>query len=469
MKKQLLLLAVFCGAIAFGQNTKNYDSQKMPVVTHTIPAPKLPTKPAIDLTQYQSMLDMQNLSNASLYRQYKSVTDNITSQKFESANAAYDSTAADDFTVPSGEKWKITDVTVNGTSTTGSYPTSYNVVFYSNTASNLPGTAISTQNVVLTAGASSPTLPLATPVILAPGKYWVSVQAVLNLTPGGQWFWNTYTDSSTLGAPFAWLNPGNGFATGCNTVWTTASTCITTALKDLQFSLNGELVVPCKTFSAKIATTDPTQTGRTFRDAVPSTCPTPKAYPGDLTGTYHYKTHSITNATATNQCVTVALTNPDAAAHVFLVAYNGSFNPANLSQNYLADSGTSAISGSPTSMDVVVPPNATVILVTSEVTANSTFSANYTIEVTAPNCSSLLRTAEGGKAAFTLYPNPTSGTLFVNGLNPQKAQIIDASGKSMPAKISGNQIDMEKVNKGTYLIQLQDKAGNTHTEKVIKK
>lgn len=467
MKKQLLLLATFIGAGVFAQINRT-DVSQAPLITHTVPAPKLPVKPAVDSKQFYEFLGLQNRNNY-LYKQEKFLTENITSQKFETANTQYDSNAADDFTVPTGKKWRITDVFVSGTSTSATYPTSFNVTFYENSGSNLPGTVISTQNVVLTAGATSPTLPLAAPVVLSAGKYWMSVQAVLNLTGGGQWFWNTYADTSTLGAPFAWINPGNGFSTGCSAAWNTASICLSTQLKDLQFILNGEDVVNCKSFTGKISTTDPVQTNRVLRDGVPSTCPVLKPYPTDLSGAYHFKSHTIKNTAATAQCATITLTNNDAAGHIFLVAYSNTFNPANVSQNYLADSGTSAgPTGPTTTMDVNIPANGTVVLVLSEVTANTAFTSNYTLDVSAPICGSILRTSENNNERLTLYPNPTSGVLYVNG-NAQKVTATDISGKNVPVQMKGNQIDMQQLNKGMYLIQLQDKAGKIHTEKVIRK
>jgi hypothetical protein len=50
---------------------------------------------------------------------------------------------------------------------------------------------------------------------IAPGTYWVSVQARQDANPNGQWFWHNRTVQSNAGA--AWQNPGNAYGTGCIT------------------------------------------------------------------------------------------------------------------------------------------------------------------------------------------------------------------------------------------------------------
>ena len=40
--------------------------------------------------------------------------------------------------------------------------------------------------------------------------------------------------------------------------------------------------------SGELSSTDPTQTNRVFRDAIPSTWEAPKSFPGTLSGTFFY-------------------------------------------------------------------------------------------------------------------------------------------------------------------------------------
>lgn len=472
MKKITLLLLTLCNVLLFAQANRTTDVtapkvEKVPIVH------KVPTKPFVTLNDYYNAFNAQNLIAPLLYRQKPFALDNITSQKFEAANAVYDSNAADDFTVPTGKAWTINSVFVDGYTNSNTYPTSYNVTFYKNSATNLPDAVIRTENVVLTAGSASPTLPLATPLVLTDGKYWISVQAVMNLTGGGQWFWSTYNDPGTIGAPFAWTNPGNGFSTSCNTSWKTASVCLPTQLKDLQFALDGTEATSCKTFTGRILTTDPTHSPRITRDGVHSACGVAKAYPGDFgSGNFHYKTYSLQNTSATPDCVTLSLknTDPDATKQVHLIAYTGSFNPANISQNYLGDTGQSSVTGAVESMSVTVPGNTTIVLVATEPIANTAFTADFTITVLSANCGTLLKTGENPKGtAVNVYPNPTTGVLFVNGMQPKKANVFDVSGKLIPTKVEGNTIDTQKLPKGNYILKMEDKEGKSTTTKFIKK
>lgn len=462
----------FCGAMMFAQNVKSFDVNHQVSPKKISVAKKILEKPAVSSRDYYENLNTQNAINPKLYKQELNYATNVTSQKFEAGFSTYDSSAADDFVVPAGVSWNISDIYVSGTSTGDTYPDSYNVTFYANSGSNLPAAVIRTENIALAAGSISPTLVLATPLVLASGTYWVSVQAVMDSTVGAQWFWNTYTSGSTLGAPFAWTNPGNGFGTTCSTGWNTGSICLAGQLTDLQFSLNGIAIAPCKTITGRILTTDPTHTPRITRDGVSSLCGIAKVYPGDFgSANFHYKSYNVQNTSASPECVTFNLTNldPNSLNQVHLVAYAGSFNPANISQNYLGDTGSSSLSGSVVTMSVTIPANTTVVIVATEPTANTVFTADFTIDVISANCGSILKTIEIAKDGVSVYPNPTTSVLFVSGMQPKKADIFDNSGKLIPAKISGNTIDTQKLPKGNYILKMEDKDGKSSTTKFIKK
>jgi hypothetical protein len=161
------------------------------------------------------------------------------SQDFEAAFNAFDSEAADDFVVPSGQSWTIDTVEVIGFySSTVPVTSTVDVIFYTNSGTNLPDTSVSSAlGVVPAVGANgflTVTLPAA--VMLSPGAYWMSFQANLNFNPNSSlWYWLMRTVQANNG--FAWRNPGNGFATGCTT-WTRATSCGATQ-PDLLFRLNG--------------------------------------------------------------------------------------------------------------------------------------------------------------------------------------------------------------------------------------
>ena len=152
-----------------------------------------------------------------LYTQGNTPVDGSPSQVFEPANAAFNSQSADDFTVPAGTNWTVTQVTANGIRTGN--PTSVNVFFYANSGSNLPGAAVASYNnvatFVRTGGNYSVTLPSA--LNLAGGTYWVSIQVNMSFATGGQWFWGNF-GATNIGNQYAWQNPGGGFGTPC-TSW----------------------------------------------------------------------------------------------------------------------------------------------------------------------------------------------------------------------------------------------------------
>lgn len=97
------------------------------------------------------------------------------------------------------------------------------------------------------------------------------------------------------------------------------------------------------TFTGSITTSDPTQTGRLFRDGVASTCAVPKANPGTVSGSFHYDEYEFFNGSGSSQCVTVSYKATSGPCSVFVPAYHGSFNPADPAANYLADGGSSSV------------------------------------------------------------------------------------------------------------------------------
>jgi hypothetical protein len=154
---------------------------------------------------------------------------NIGSQKFEPAMAAFDDQAADDFVVttgPPGFGMCITSVRVMGEYSEGGGPaSSFNVYIYTNGAGNLPGVPIGAYlNLAYTGTPPDFTINLPSPFCRAQGiPYWLSVQAVQDFNPNGQWFWHNRIVQSNAGA--TWQNPGDGYGTGC-TSWNRKKACM---------------------------------------------------------------------------------------------------------------------------------------------------------------------------------------------------------------------------------------------------
>jgi hypothetical protein len=174
-----------------------------------------------------------------------------TSQNFETSFDQYDNSGADDFVVPAGHKWTISEVDVTGVYRyTGGSAAAADVLFYKNKG-GLPsnkGAVASCLNVPTndTGATGNFTLQLAKAgctVKLKAGTYWVAVAADLSFqTPEEQWYWGTTADG-TIGNAAAWHDPNGGWAalgipSDCNK-WQTLSHCLGSA-DDWMFALKGK-------------------------------------------------------------------------------------------------------------------------------------------------------------------------------------------------------------------------------------
>lgn len=125
--------------------------------------------------------------------------------------------AADDFTIPAGQQWTITQVDVLGDG--GSFDN--HIRIYSN-AGGLPGAVLFDGDKIVPANKGADfESPLPSPPTLGPGTYWLSIAAPA--------FWSWTNSTSTSGSAAVWQNPSGSFALGpnpgCGTSWTIRSTC----------------------------------------------------------------------------------------------------------------------------------------------------------------------------------------------------------------------------------------------------
>jgi hypothetical protein len=161
----------------------------------------------------------------------------IVSQNFETSFDAYDCEAADDFVVPDGAKWRVTEVDITGITFNGSgVAASENLLIYKNRKGK-PGEIVAEHDdVVGTEINGSFFIDLGRGVKLKPGRYWLSFQANESFNNQGEWGWEA--SEAVEGIPSLWRNPGDGFATGC-TDWTTETECIPDGQGDQMFALKG--------------------------------------------------------------------------------------------------------------------------------------------------------------------------------------------------------------------------------------
>jgi hypothetical protein len=300
----LLLLLGFC-LIPFALGQRMTGNQSLAANATEVPTTLTDSSPAANAAP---MLEVP--TGGALYSQYDNPATqppiNIGSQDFEPAMAAFDDQAADDFVLPTpppGINIFITGVRVMGEYSAGGGPAaSFNVYIYRNGAGNLPGMGYAAfLNRPYTGTPPDFTISLITPQGISPGIYWVSVQAVQNFIPNGQWFWHNRTVQSNAGA--AWQNPGNGYGTGCLT-WNRKNACMPDQVwPDQVFQILGFVegqtptatVTPTRTPTPTATATatftppptptftpTPTPTATTTTTATPTTTPTPtpRATPG---------------------------------------------------------------------------------------------------------------------------------------------------------------------------------------------
>lgn len=166
----------------------------------------------------------------------------IVSDFFDSSSfASYDDQIADDFSVPSGHKWKVKQIDVTGVYFNGYGPADFVNVFVYKNSKGKPGKTKAECDGLATGDNGSGTftikLPKTCKIHLAAGNYWVSVQAGINFLSGaGEWGWET--NNTQNGKP-AMFRSNGGF--GC-TNWDTLANCIGSYGQgpDVAFDLKGK-------------------------------------------------------------------------------------------------------------------------------------------------------------------------------------------------------------------------------------
>lgn len=214
----------------------------------------------------------------------------------------------------------------------------------------------------------------------------------------------------------------------------------------------------CTTFTGALTAADPTLAGGRFtRDGVPSTCAVPKpACPGTFGAAgNNFDTYTYINAQAVAQCVTVTVTNNDAAISQFVSAHLGSFNPANVCTNYLADAGSSSAGGGGTvTFSFTLPGSATVVFAVTTLTPGI-LSSGYSIAVDGicTPCAPIAATAPtiSSVPSTTCIGSPITLSILSGNLNGAANWVWYAGGCGTGTSIgTGNSITVSPVANTTY-------------------
>lgn len=146
-------------------------------------------------------------------------------QNFEATFDSYDSEVADDFVVPGPEHWSLSQINILGSQGAGGTATSVDITIYSDNL-GAPGAAVAGCSFASlpttdTAGDFATALPAG--CSLSPGTYWMGHITNQDFGVEGQHFFSN-TDIVN-GSEAHWINPGDGFGTGCTTFAPAGTVC----------------------------------------------------------------------------------------------------------------------------------------------------------------------------------------------------------------------------------------------------
>jgi len=165
------------------------------------------------------------------------------------------------------------------------------------------------------------------------------------------------------------------------------------------------------TTNGSITTSDPTQTGRIFRDGFPSLCLSGKTVSLSGSAVLHYKSYNFT-APVTG-CATVEVNFAGCGSSVMYAAAYSAFNPASPAANVIGDAGASTSTTSTFDFPVTAGQNFTIVV--HEVAAN-TGCANFSFTVSYnTGCRQVgFDVTNDGKADPTVFRPPTTDWFTLN-------------------------------------------------------
>ena len=161
----------------------------------------------------------------------------VVSTDWDSDYDEMDIRIADDFTVPEGATWKISEVhAYGGMGSAGGELASANISFFKD-RNGQPGRVVAERLAAPIAKNvdGNFAVVLSTPVKLKAGHYWLSVQGKTKEV-GTVWMWNASKGFS--GSRAVIQNPGDGYGLGCRD-WTPIKDCVSAMPGDQMFELLG--------------------------------------------------------------------------------------------------------------------------------------------------------------------------------------------------------------------------------------
>ncbi|MBL0153493.1 MAG: HYR domain-containing protein [Chitinophagaceae bacterium] len=146
------------------------------------------------------------------------------------------------------------------------------------------------------------------------------------------------------------------------------------------------------------------------------------------TGSRLYDSYTITNPSSSPVCATIGI-NSFCATNIFCAAYSGSFNPASVCTNYLADPGSSFTQSG--FYEATIPANGTIVVVVHEVNP-STGCSGYTLTVDVPREANVITVTPGNTSCsgipVTLTAPAGNSYLWTPGGQTTNSIVTNTSG-----------------------------------------
>ena len=71
-------------------------------------------------------------------------------------------------------------------------------------------------------------------------------------------------------------------------------------------------------------------------------------------------------------------------------------------------------------------------------------------------------------SAVTCSPNPANDYVYINGTEAVEVLVYNALGQLVKMVRNSNEINVEGLSEGVYLLRITDQEGNSYLEKIVK-
>jgi hypothetical protein len=76
---------------------------------------------------------------------------------------------------------------------------------------------------------------------------------------------------------------------------------------------------------------------------------------------------------------------------------------------------------------------------------------------------------EENRFEAVVYPNPANGVVRIEGVEADEVWVYNALGQMVKTVRNSNEISVEGLSEGVYLLRITDAEGRNHTERLVVK